>query len=176
MTLTTLDALLLFLVGQKGQSGYDIRQLMASTPLGLFSDSPGAIYPALARLETRGLLSSSAEPEGRRKRLYEQTEAGRAGLKVWLARPVDLEAVTRRPEALDLRYVMIAETLGREAALRFTRECLALERSHLAELEAFQAGPGQAMSQAPRESTELGVRLLRTRLQWRRELLAKEGA
>ena len=175
MKLTTLDALLLFLVAQKGQSGYDIRQLMTSTPLGLFSDSPGAIYPALARLETRGLLTSAAEPDGRRKRLYRQTESGRAELGAWLARPVDLDSVTRRPEALDLRYVMIAETLGRARAMAFMSELAQVEATHLADLEAFQSSPARSMGLASQESMELGIRILRARLQWRRELLAKEG-
>ena len=43
MNLTTLDALLIFLVGHKSQSGYDIRQMFQATPLGAFSDSPGSI-------------------------------------------------------------------------------------------------------------------------------------
>ena len=115
MNVTTLDALLLFLVAHKGQSGYDVRQLMQGTPLGLFSDSPGAIYPALARLEQRGLLASAAEPQGRRKRIYERTDAGEAVLTAWLARPVEADDVQKRGEELTLRYVMTAETLGRGA-------------------------------------------------------------
>ena len=175
MDVTTLDALLLFLVSHKGQSGYDIRQLMHATPLGVFSDSPGAIYPALARLEKRGLLTSTAEPAGRRRRVYERRDAGIRALDAWLARPVDLDAVVRRPQELDLRYVMLAETRGRRAAMDFLRDCAAIEAGHLAAVEAFRDGPGQAMGRAPRESLELGIRTIRARLRWRRELLAKEG-
>ena len=172
---TALDALLLFLVAHKGQSGYDVRQLMQSTPLGLFSDSPGAIYPALARLEQRGLLASAAEPQGRRKRTYERTDAGVAALTDWLARPVEPDDVQKRGEELTLRYVMTAETLGRGAAMDFLRACVAAEAAHLAEVEAFRDGPGQAQGRASREAVDLGVRLLRERLAWRRELLAQEG-
>src|SRR5580704_17490919 len=118
---TALDALLLFLVAHKGKSGYDVRQLMQSTPLGLFSDSPGAIYPALARREQRGLLASAAEAQGRRKRTYERTDAGEAALAAWLARPVEPDDVQKRGEELTLRYVMTAETLGRGAAMDFLR-------------------------------------------------------
>jgi DNA-binding PadR family transcriptional regulator len=175
MTVTTLDALLLFLVAHKGQSGYDVRQLMQSTPLGLFSDSPGAIYPALARLEQRSLLASAAEPQGRRKRTYERTDAGEVSLAAWLARPVERDDVQKRGEELTLRYVMTAETLGRGAAMAFLRECVAAETAHLAQIEVFRAGPGQAQGRASREALDLGVRLLRERLAWRRELLAAEG-
>jgi DNA-binding PadR family transcriptional regulator len=175
MKVTTLDALLLFLVAHKGQSGYDVRQLMQSTPLGLFSDSPGAIYPALARLEQRGFLASAAEREGRRKRTYERTDAGEAALAAWLVRPVGRDDVQRRGEELTLRHVMTAETLGRAAALAFLRDCVAAEATHLAEIEAFRDGPGRTASRASREAVDLGVRLLRERLAWRRELLAEEG-
>src|SRR5450432_3482865 len=113
MKLTTLDALLLFLVSHQGQSGYDIRQVFQSTPLGLFSDSPGAIYPALARLEMRGWLSSTVDAGGRRRRVYERTVAGDAALRAWLALPIGAMA---RPEEEDLRFVLLAETLGRAAA------------------------------------------------------------
>src|ERR1700735_3523041 len=98
MKLTTLDALLLFLVSHKGQSGYDIRQLMQSTPLGMFSDSPGAIYPALPRLAQRGLLTRGGEPVGRRRRTYERTDAGVRALEFWLRRAVERGTVVRHPE------------------------------------------------------------------------------
>ena len=37
-------------------SGYDLRKIFTTTAMGSFSDSPGAIYPALARLEANGLV------------------------------------------------------------------------------------------------------------------------
>ena len=175
MNLTTLDALLLFLVSHKGQSGYDIRQLMQSTPLGMFSDSPGAIYPALARLEKRGLLTSAAEPAGRRRRTYQRTDSGVRALETWLRRPVERSTVVRRPEELDLRFVILAQTLGRRPAIEFIRECAALEAEHLADVEAFRGGPGETMDRASRESLDLGLSQIRARLQWRRGLLSTEG-
>jgi len=47
---------LLGLIGQEPRSGYDLRKFFSSTPMISFSDSPGAIYPALRRLEQRGLV------------------------------------------------------------------------------------------------------------------------
>lgn len=37
-------------------SGYDLRKVFAETALGSYSSSPGAICPALARLEKQGLV------------------------------------------------------------------------------------------------------------------------
>ena len=42
---------LLGLIHQQPLSGYDVKKIFASTPMAGFSDSPGAIYPALRRLE-----------------------------------------------------------------------------------------------------------------------------
>jgi hypothetical protein len=55
------------------------------------------------------------------------------------------------------------------------RECAAVETEHLAEVEAFSSGPGMTMDRASRESLDLGLRQIRARLQWRRELLSTEG-
>ena len=49
--ISTLSLAILGLIAQEWQSGYDIRKAFATTPMGHFSSSPGAIYPALKRLE-----------------------------------------------------------------------------------------------------------------------------
>ena len=36
-------------------SGYDLRKVFEETALGNYSSSPGAIYPALSRLEQQGI-------------------------------------------------------------------------------------------------------------------------
>jgi hypothetical protein len=59
--------------------------------------------------------------------------------------------------------------------MRFLHDCVAAEAAHLAEVEDFRDGPGQSQGRASREALDLGVRLLRERLAWRRELLATEG-
>ena len=112
MLIGTLDALLVFLAGRKGRSGYDIRQLFQSTPLGQFSDSPGSIYPSLARLEARGLLKSAVAEGGRRRRSYRHTPAGEKALRAWLGAPIATDDVKRRPGEIELRFVMTAEAAG----------------------------------------------------------------
>jgi DNA-binding PadR family transcriptional regulator len=175
MKLTTLDALLLFLVSHKGQSGYDIRQLFQTTPIGLFSDSPGAIYPALNRLEMRGLLIGSTEPGGRRRRAFNRTPDGDKALDAWLTAPIDPDAFTRRPQDLDLRFTMLAERMGRPSAIAFLRDYADIHARKLAGLEAFVAGAGSKMGRTSRETLELGLRLSRTRQQWCEELISNEG-
>jgi DNA-binding PadR family transcriptional regulator len=175
MKLTTLDALLIFLVGHKSQSGYDIRQLFQATPLGVFSDSPGSIYPSLARLEERGLLISSDVEGGRRRRSYKRTAAGQRALLAWLERPLESDPRKRRDGEVELRFVLIAESLGWPKALKFLEEVDAASSAQLAEIEAFMAGPGAQMSAASQASVELGMRTIRLRIEWCREMRRKPG-
>jgi DNA-binding PadR family transcriptional regulator len=175
MKLTTLDALLIFLVGHKSQSGYDIRQIFQSTPLGVFSDSPGSIYPSLARLDERGLLASTAEAEGRRRRSYKRTAAGQKALTAWLERPLERDPRKRRDGEVELRFVLIAEALGLPRAVKFLDEAEAAYSTQLAEIEAFMAGPGAQMSEASRATTDLGMRLIRLHIDWCRETKKRMG-
>ena len=56
-TPTALEYALLGLLHQQPQSGYDLRKVFETTALGNYSGSPGAIYPALRRLESRPTTS-----------------------------------------------------------------------------------------------------------------------
>jgi DNA-binding PadR family transcriptional regulator len=172
MDLNVLSALLLFLANDR--SGYDIRLLFKATPLGVFSDSPGAIYPALARLEARQLLASKAEAGGRRRRAYVRTGAGEAALDSWLRTPVDPETVARRPHELELRYVLVATHLGRAAGADFLAACAEAYRARIAELEAFRAGHPE-IGAISIEALGLGIALFRTRLDWCVDTARKGG-
>src|SRR4030095_5134562 len=86
-------------------SGYDIRRLFTQTPLATFSDSPGAIYPALKRLETAGFVRGRVERSAglRQRRLFRVTPAGKAALESWLNQPGTRDAGVRDSDALMLR-------------------------------------------------------------------------
>jgi DNA-binding PadR family transcriptional regulator len=175
MELTTLAALLLFL--GEGQSGYDVRRLFQTTPVGIFSDSPGAIYPALARLERAGFFASEAQPSARRRRIYRRTAAGEAALTEWLRAPITRETIERRPHEIELRYVLIAFRFGRAEACRFLDEAAQGFAGRVADLEAFHAA-NRHMGGPSLDALDLGARLFRTRLEWcraTREKWEKDG-
>jgi PadR family transcriptional regulator AphA len=110
---------LLGLIQQKPASGYDLRKIFASTAMATFSDSPGAIYPALQRLEERGLIRSVVEDGSglRRRRLFHLAPQGEAGLKTWLRKPVTRDEVARRNHELLLRFAFTDRVLGSTAAV-----------------------------------------------------------
>jgi len=70
--------------------GYGIRQI---TEIGSWSyplTNP-SVYPALSQLETDGLVTSRSEiAQGRQRRFYSITEAGREELQRWLTDPKSL--------------------------------------------------------------------------------------
>src|SRR5271170_2548708 len=79
---TTADALLGMLT-MEPMSGYKLKQRIQCTIGNFWSESYGQIYPALKRLEKKGLVQARAEGKRARK-VYSITGAGRAHLRVWL--------------------------------------------------------------------------------------------
>lgn len=76
-----LDLLLLSVLSAGPAHGYAIISALRDRSEGMFDLPEGTIYPALHRLEDSGLLVSSwAEAEGRRRRVYGLTDKGVAAL------------------------------------------------------------------------------------------------
>jgi DNA-binding PadR family transcriptional regulator len=106
---STLEYALLGLIRGRPQSGYDLRKVFEETAMAGYSGSPGAIYPALRRMEGRGWIATNAsEPTGRRRQEYRLAESGRDALADWLALPVTREDVALRLPELMLRFVFLA--------------------------------------------------------------------
>ena len=109
-----LENALLGLVAMRPMSGYDLMQLFETTAMGQFSSSPGAIYPALKRLERRGLLTSELEQPGaaRPRRVYEISASGELHLDAWLRQEVTPDTLGRDPAGPILRYSLSEGRLG----------------------------------------------------------------
>jgi DNA-binding PadR family transcriptional regulator len=68
-----LQLIVLALLKEKPRHGYDIIKELEDRSSGIYTPSPGVVYPALTYLEEMGY--ASAETEGNKK-LYQITEAG----------------------------------------------------------------------------------------------------
>ena len=76
-----LDLLLLSVLAAGPAHGYAIISALRSRSAGTFDLPEGTVYPALHRLEDAGLLVSSwADVDGRRRRVYGLTDEGSAAL------------------------------------------------------------------------------------------------
>src|SRR5438128_1223789 len=86
--MTPLSFALLGLVRQQPRSGYALRKVFETTPLGDYSSSPGSIYPALKSLENAGMVETRDARDARGKGSYHLTARGTAALKKWLDAPI----------------------------------------------------------------------------------------
>ena len=78
----TLDVLILKALSRKGMHGYGIAELIQISSDDVLRVEEGALYPALHRLELRGLLDSEwgLSANNRRAKFYRLTKAGRKRL------------------------------------------------------------------------------------------------
>jgi DNA-binding PadR family transcriptional regulator len=161
------------LLQQQPRSGYDLRKLFASTPLGTFSDSPGAIYPALQRLEKRRFASSRVHASSglRRRRLFRPTTSGKRAFKAWQTRAVTSDDVIHRLDELMLRFSFMDETAGSAQAMRFLKALAKELAAHIPNLRRFLRGQGSRMPLSGRLSVESGIRSYETLLAWARSAL-----
>ncbi len=79
----TLELLILRLLRAGPLNGWDVMQRIRVVSGEVLSVTPGALYPALHRLEERGLIAAewTASENNRRARSYELTPAGRRQLE-----------------------------------------------------------------------------------------------
>jgi DNA-binding PadR family transcriptional regulator len=85
-----LDLVLLGVLRTGPAHGYAVITALRERTEGLLELTEGSVYPALHRLEDRGLLVSEWQPvAGRRRRIYRLTAAGARALtvehRVWTA-------------------------------------------------------------------------------------------
>jgi transcriptional regulator len=92
----TLDVLILKTLSWEPLHGYGISKALRSATADTFQVEEGALYPALRRLEKRGLLEAEwgTTETGREARFYRLTPAGRASLER------DVRAWSRYVEAM----------------------------------------------------------------------------
>lgn len=166
--LTLLGYALLGLLHGKNASGYELRKIISGTPMGRFSNSPGAIYPALRRLEERKLIrvTAIAEPGGRARRALRLTSAGVGELKRWLAAPVSQADVASHTDALMLRFAFMDCVLGETATLTFLRSLNRELQVHVPLLTKYLERHGADMSVSGRLALESGILGYEAQIQW----------
>jgi len=172
---TLLGYALLGLLHQQPLSGYDLRKIFASTPIGEFSDSPGAIYPALRRLQERGLVRGVVEESKglRKRRVFRITPKGLASFKAWQSRPIVRDdMMTRRSGQLLLRFAFMDQTFGPERALAFLREFARELSSYIPSLRQHLHAHANEMPLSGRLALESGVQDYEARLRWARKSIA----
>lgn len=175
--LTDFEHILLGLVALRPQSGYELKRLLTTTPASVYEPSSGTLYPALRRLERRGLLAAETAPSaGRRtKRSYRVTAAGRRRHEEWLRRPVEPTTVGRDLGTHLMRFVLAEPVLSTAEVMVWLRGLAGALEDFVSGVEAYLATtppPGRHPSLALRH----GIAVHRASLEWVRETLEALGA
>ena len=149
-------------------SGYELRKIFSSTSMRTYSDSPGAIYPALRRLQRQSLIRGTIEQGSglRRRQRFRLTPKGVAALKAWIARPVTRADLVAGQAEILLRFAFSEQAAGVTGSLELLRSFETALRPYLAALrEEFRTSKA-ATSGSGRMAFECGVRQTACLLEW----------
>jgi len=87
-----LEQILIGMVLDNEQTGYDIKKEVENSIGNFYKVSYGRMYPTLKAMTDKGLLTMTEEMQGKRlKRYYKATEKGKEMFIEWLSSPIDLK-------------------------------------------------------------------------------------
>jgi len=168
-----LSLAILGLLAGRPMSGYDLRKVFRTTAMTAFSASPGAIYPALRRLEQDGLIEGTVEGRNtlRPRRVFCLAQRGKTALVGSLQRPVTRDDVVHGMDGLLLRFSFMSGLVGAGQIAAFLRALAEETDGYLKVLEGElrESGPGLPFS--GRAALAQGVESYRTTARWARRTL-----
>jgi DNA-binding PadR family transcriptional regulator len=170
-----LSLAILGLLSIQPLSGYGLRKVFLTTAMGSFSGSPGAIYPALRKLEAAGLVNGTVENAKtlRPRMAYALTAAGLAALKSVLSRPVTREDVMRKMDTLLLRFSFMDGLMPKDAILGFLRSLATEIEAYVGVLEKEIRRDAARMSFCGRAAVEQGLESFRVISRWAERTYAR---
>jgi len=161
---------LLGLLQPRPSSGYDLRKIFSSTSMKTYSDSPGAIYPALRRLEREGMIRGTIEDGSglRRRQVFRVTPKGLAELKRWITLPITRDDLTSGLKTIMLRFAFSEKAVGASASIEILKSMEAALGPHLQDLGEKLEKMRPVMPTSGRLALECGIRSYESLLQWAR--------
>ena len=173
--LTDFEQVLLGVIADEPRSGYGLKKLFNSSPASVYQPSPGALYPALRRLEERGLLHAEKQvSSGRRtQRLYQVTESGLTVYREWLRQPVVPETVGSDLGQHLMRFSLMENYLERAEVIAFLMDLGDALDGFVRGMEQFVAARQGTLRQHALLAIEHGVVIHRASLDWVRSAMAE---
>ena len=175
--LSSVGKVILGALRGRPRSGYEIKRLVDHSTRFFWAASYGQIYPELRRLEAQGLVAGETDPsDGRRRRVYRLTPAGRGALRQWLVR----REMTNELRDEGLLKLFFADALAPAEALELVRAVRAQRREVLDRLREIEDSvPAKKGVVFPLVVLEYGIGLHQWMVDWCEELerrLARETA
>ena len=156
--LTPLNYALLGLIRGEPRTGYALRKVFETTPMGNYSSSPGSIYPALKSLVRAGLVTGGS------KAPYVITAAGDQAFDAWRLQPMGED------EAIDmalLRFAFLHDHPIRQVSLDFLKSFAMAAKARAVSLKAFMASDTWSlMPLQSRLAVDHGLRTTEASAQW----------
>jgi PadR family transcriptional regulator, regulatory protein AphA len=137
-------------------TGYDIKSLVDVSTRFFWAASYGQIYPELAKLEELGLVRGERDDEdGRRRKRYRLTPAGRRALREWLTSPEPLHIELRHEGLLKFFF---SDALEPEERLEQVRRMRAAHEEIATKLRAIEDAAEESDEKTcPRLTLEWGI-------------------
>jgi DNA-binding PadR family transcriptional regulator len=172
--LTGFEQVLLGVIADQPRSGYGLKKLYGSSPASVYQPSPGALYPALRRLEDRGLLRAeqTVSSGGRAQRVYTVTEAGRAEHLAWLREPVVPATVAADLQQHLMRFSFMEGQFSRAEVIGFLEDLAAALNGFVASIEQFRATAGESGRRHGPLALDHGIAVYRASLEWAESTIA----
>lgn len=170
--LSSLSLAILCLILKSPQSGYDLKKSFELTPMGHFSSSPGAIYPALKRMEKEGVIVGKVENSTslRPSKLLSVTPMGIEFLKQYFQRPVEKNDIIFNMDQLMLRFAFMTPLVGRPVTCEFLKQFIEVLARHVDELK----GVALSLNNDPLEgrlALAQGIESFEANLNWAKRAL-----
>ena len=177
-----MDNLILGLLLFKGRTIYEIKERIAQGMNMMYSASIGSIQAAIKKLLGAGfIVCEEAVENGKFKKVYIITDAGRAAFNEWINSPFD-DSLGKNPEMLKIYFMGVSNREGREQ--RIERHIESLRAVHLQDSmiveEASQFVSVNELSPEMRDianyqmmSAKFGADIIQFQIEWFSELLNK---
>lgn len=166
---------LLGLIAMQPSTGYELRKIFETTPMGRYSSSPGAIYPALKKLQAAGAVKTR-EIMGKTSRAASQlsiTAKGKSTLEAWLRRIPTAEEVGRDFDGVLLRFSYLDILGDLDYSLRYLNALEASLETHLRSVAKFRKGVEAHMPLHGALALAFGESTLRAHLSWVKNAVRK---
>ena len=168
--LSSTSYLVLGLIGLRGPSTpYELKRAVERSGLADFWPFPHSqLYDEPARLAEVGLLVEQREEDGRRRRIYDLTDDGRAALAAWTREP-DVDFQLRDTGSLKMFFSELGATTADVAATARLQE--EFHRERLTRFEAMLARYAERPERARRViPLRLGIEVTRTAVRFWHDL------
>ena len=174
-TPTTLGYALLGMIHQKPRSGYALLKQFETTPIGHFSSSPGAIYPALRQLKRHDLIEEmdvDGQEGQRQRKILHITSSGKNLLCKWLKHPVTHDDIIWRLDELLLRFAFMEHLVDTHDVIRFLDAFIRCIDLYIQTLTSIQtSGVVAQVSTLSDLALQNGIEVYRAHLKWGKQAL-----